>query len=140
MFVLNDEISKLFYEWNIENTGNYLLEITSKILTKKEGNNYLIDLILDKSGNKGTGSWSSKTALDLGFPSTMITAAVFDRYISSFKKDRVQFSKNITRETHLNSPKIVSKPKIPPPILPSHVFLGEILSNNLCFPNDFPTK
>jgi 6-phosphogluconate dehydrogenase len=102
----NGEISKLFYEWNIENTGNYLLEITSKILTKKEGNNYLIDLILDKSGNKGTGSWSSKTALDLGFPSTMITAAVFDRYISSFKKDRVQFSKKITRETHLNSPKI----------------------------------
>ena len=102
----NDEISKLFYEWNTENTGNYLLEITSKILTKKEGKKYLIDLILDKSGNKGTGSWSSKTALDLGFPSTMITAAVFDRFISSFKKDRVQLSKNITREIHLNSPKI----------------------------------
>ena len=102
----NDEISKLFHEWNIENTGNYLLEITSKILTKKEGNNYLIDLILDKSGNKGTGSWSSKTALDLGFPGTMITAAVFDRFISSFKKDRVELSKNLTRKVHFNAPKI----------------------------------
>lgn len=100
----NDEISKLFHQWNSGIVGNYLLEITAKILSKKEGDNYLIDLILDKSGNKGTGSWSSKTALDLGFPSTMITSAVYDRFISSFKSERVELSKKVKRKSKNDLP------------------------------------
>ena len=96
----NEEIATLFSEWNTRSETSYLLEITIAILRKKEGNHYLIDQILDKAQSKGTGSWSSKAALDLGIPSTMISSAVFARYISSFKEKRTQLSKSIpTRKT-----------------------------------------
>jgi len=84
----NEEIAALFSEWNTRSEASYLLEITIAILRKKEGDLYLIDQILDKAKSKGTGSWSSKTALDLGIPTTMISSAVFARYISSFKEKR----------------------------------------------------
>lgn len=88
----NEEIAALFTEWNKGDLASYLLKITARILLKKEGNSYLVDLILDKAGNKGTGSWSSKAAFDLGVPSTMMSAAVFARYISSFKEKRTALS------------------------------------------------
>ncbi|TCP24319.1 6-phosphogluconate dehydrogenase [Tenacibaculum skagerrakense] len=89
------EISAIFAKWNEGELSSYLLEITTKILLEKEGNSNLLDLILDKAGNKGTGSWSSVSALELGVPTTMKTAAVYARYISSFKETRMQLSKNI---------------------------------------------
>ncbi|TYP98188.1 6-phosphogluconate dehydrogenase [Tenacibaculum adriaticum] len=94
----NKEIAKIFENWNLGNESSYLLEITAKILRKQEGKNDLIDIILDKAGNKGTGSWSSKTALELGFPNTMMTSSVFDRYISSFKERRVELAQKINRK------------------------------------------
>lgn len=90
-----EEISAIFSKWNDGNLSSYLLEITSKILQEKEGNSSLLDLILDKAGNKGTGSWSSVSALELGVPTTMKTAAVYARYTSSFKEARVRLSKDV---------------------------------------------
>jgi 6-phosphogluconate dehydrogenase len=74
-----------------------LLEITIKILQKKEGDQYLLDLILDKAANKGTGSWSSKVAFDLGVPGTMMSSAVFARYLSSFKEKRNALSAKLSK-------------------------------------------
>lgn len=93
-----EEISKLFFEWNEGELASYLLEITSKILVEKEGNENLLNLILDKAGNKGTGSWSSTAALKLGVPTTVKTAAVYARYTSSFKNERVMLAKKIDRK------------------------------------------
>ena len=86
------EIADVFEAWNQGELSSYLLGITTEILNKKEGETYLLDLILDKAGNKGTGSWSSKAAFDLGIPNTMMSGAVFARYISSFKESREKLS------------------------------------------------
>ena len=88
----NEAIAELFESWNQGVLASYLLEITIQILRKKEGDKYLLDLILDKAGNKGTGSWSSKAAFDLGIPNTLMSSAVFARYISSFKNSRIKMS------------------------------------------------
>ncbi|CAL2061285.1 decarboxylating NADP(+)-dependent phosphogluconate dehydrogenase [Tenacibaculum sp. 190524A05c] len=96
-----EEISGIFSKWNEGELSSYLLEITAKILQEKEGNSSLLDLILDKAGNKGTGSWSSVSALELGVPTTMKTAAVFARYTSSFKETRVKLSKDV-RSSEIN--------------------------------------
>lgn len=97
------EISNLFLSWNKGDLSSYLLEITAEILCKKEGDHYLLDLILDKAGNKGTGSWSSKAAFDLGIPTTMMSSAVFARYISSFKEKRKELSKLREKKTDSNT-------------------------------------
>ena len=88
----NEAIANVFEEWNQGSLSSYLLDITVQILRKRDGDQYLLDLILDKAGNKGTGSWSSKAAFDLGIPNTMMSSAVFARYISSFKDSRVKMS------------------------------------------------
>jgi 6-phosphogluconate dehydrogenase len=104
----NDEIADVFELWNKGKLSSYLLEITILILRKKEGSTYLLDVILDKAGNKGTGSWSSKAAFDMGIPNTMMSAAVFARYISSFKELRQHMSKlvksdrEIVKDIHIN--------------------------------------
>ena len=87
------EIANEFSTWNKGRLSSYLLEITSHIFQKKEGESYLLDLILDKAGNKGTGSWSSQAAFNLGSVNTMMSSAVFARYISSFKDKRKELSK-----------------------------------------------
>jgi len=86
------EISSIFEEWNCGSEANYLLEITSKILQQKEGDAYVLDLILDSAGSKGTGLWSTKVALDLGEANTMMSSAVFARYLSGLKKQRMVLS------------------------------------------------
>ncbi|MEZ4955090.1 MAG: decarboxylating NADP(+)-dependent phosphogluconate dehydrogenase [Saprospiraceae bacterium] len=99
-----NEIADIFSSWQGTHLDGYLLEITVHILRKKENGDWLIDKILDQAGNKGTGSWTTIAAAELGVPITMITAALFARYISAFKKERVQadqlfqlnhFNKNI---------------------------------------------
>lgn len=107
-----EEISDLFKSWNETDQASYLLEITIDILRKKEGDDYLLDLILDKAGNKGTGSWSSKAAFDLGSVNTMMADAVFARYISSFKsvrKDLTQKIGSLEKEEILIDLEILSK-------------------------------
>lgn len=82
------EIAGIFAEWNRSELSSYLLEITAKIVAKKEGEAYLIDKILDKAGNKGTGSWTTITMAEAGIPSTLISASLFARFVSAFKEKR----------------------------------------------------
>ncbi len=93
----NDDIAQIFSEWNKTDISSYLLEITIDILQKKENGESVLDTILDKAGNKGTGSWSTKAAFDLGAINTMMSSSVFARYISSFKDQRKQLSKKLKK-------------------------------------------
>ena len=91
----NAEIQAIFEEWNEGELDSYLIEITKEVLKRKddEGEGYIVDKILDKAGNKGTGKWTSESALDLGVPLPLITESVFARYISTYKDERVKASK-----------------------------------------------
>jgi 6-phosphogluconate dehydrogenase len=91
------EIASVFNEWNAGSEASYLLEITTKILQKKEGDYFLIDLILDQSNSKGTGMWSSSAALALGEVNTMMSSAVFSRYLSLMKAQRTVLSQSNPR-------------------------------------------
>ncbi|UOB17659.1 NADP-dependent phosphogluconate dehydrogenase [Abyssalbus ytuae] len=86
-----DEIAGVFKSWKNDVPG-YLLEITIDILYKKENDFWLIDKILDKAGNKGTGNWATIASAQLGVPGTMIASALFARYVSSFKETRLKMS------------------------------------------------
>ena len=85
-----EEISKIFAGWSLGECASYLLEISTDILKRKEGDQYLVDLILDKAGNKGTGSWTTIAACELGVAIPTLTAALFARYQSSFYDERQQ--------------------------------------------------
>jgi 6-phosphogluconate dehydrogenase len=87
MHLQPNQISTIFSEWAQTDLKSYLLEITASILLKKENGAYVIDQILDKAGNKGTGNWATITSSELGIPATMITAALFARYVSTIKGD-----------------------------------------------------
>lgn len=93
----NEEIAVVLSQWNTGDLSSYLLEITINILRKKHDGNYVLDTILDKAGNKGTGSWSTKAAFNLGTVNTMMSSAVFARYISSFKEKRKHLSISIKK-------------------------------------------
>src|SRR5699024_12562532 len=75
-----------------------LLEITSQILERvdEETSQPIVDVILDKAGQTGTGNWTSQSALDIGVPSSIITESVFARYVSAFKEERVEAAKHLT--------------------------------------------
>ncbi|HHR6130179.1 TPA: NADP-dependent phosphogluconate dehydrogenase [Providencia alcalifaciens] len=93
----NEELAETFSEWNQGELSSYLIEITADIFKKKdEEGKYLVDVILDEAANKGTGKWTSQSALDLGIPLTLITESVFARYISFLKDQRVAASKVLT--------------------------------------------
>lgn len=90
-----EETAEVFAEWNKGELDSYLMEITSDILTRKdpETGKPIVEVILDRAGNKGTGKWTSQSALDLGVPLPLITESVFARYISAMKDERVTASK-----------------------------------------------
>jgi len=92
-----EELADLFDEWNRGDLESYLIEITAKILRVKdeESGKPLIDLVLDKAGQKGTGKWTSQIALDLGVPIPTIDAAIVARTLSSQKGTRVEASRKI---------------------------------------------
>jgi 6-phosphogluconate dehydrogenase len=94
-----DEIASILDSWK-PTSNSYLLEITIQILRKKDGNDWLINKILDTSGNKGTGNWTTISTAELGVPSTMIPAALFARYISSFKEERAEMNKVYGQKTN----------------------------------------
>ncbi|MEC1903035.1 NADP-dependent phosphogluconate dehydrogenase [Bacillus atrophaeus] len=89
-----EELHEVFAEWNKGELDSYLIEITADIFTKKdeETGKPLVDVILDKAGQKGTGKWTSQSALDLGVPLPIITESVFARFISAMKAERVKAS------------------------------------------------
>ncbi|KVE28704.1 6-phosphogluconate dehydrogenase [Burkholderia singularis] len=90
----NEELGAVYTEWNQGELDSYLIEITSKIFGKKddETGQYLVDVILDRAAQKGTGKWTSQNALDLGVPLPLITESVFARVLSSLKQERVAAS------------------------------------------------
>ncbi|WP_392562032.1 NADP-dependent phosphogluconate dehydrogenase [Orbus sturtevantii] len=90
----NDELANVFTQWNEGELNSYLIEITADIFKYKEpSGQHLVDVILDAAGNKGTGKWTSQSALDLGEPLSLITESVFARYLSAIKDQRVAASK-----------------------------------------------
>jgi 6-phosphogluconate dehydrogenase len=93
-----DELHEVFSEWNQGELDSYLIEITADIFTKKdsETGKPLVDVILDTAGQKGTGKWTSQSALDFGVPLSIITESVFSRFLSAMKEERVKASKILT--------------------------------------------
>lgn len=92
----NDEMAALFEEWNKGELESYLIEITSKILGKKDdltGKGYVVDYILDKTGMKGTGRWTVQEAAEHSVAAPVLAAALDSRYISARKVERVAASK-----------------------------------------------
>jgi 6-phosphogluconate dehydrogenase len=92
-----DEIANTLETWK-STANSYLLEITIDILRKKEGNDWLVKKILDKAGNKGTGNWTTIASAELGVPSTLIASALFSRYTSFYKEERIQLNKHFKSE------------------------------------------
>ena len=92
-----EELHEVFAEWNKGELNSYLIEITSEIFTKKdpETGKPVVDIILDAAGQKGTGKWTSQSALDLGAPAPTVAEAVFARCLSAIKDERVAASKVI---------------------------------------------
>ncbi|WP_430412654.1 NADP-dependent phosphogluconate dehydrogenase [Kordia sp.] len=88
-----DQIATILESWKTS-ANSYLLEITIDILRKKEENDWLIHNILDKAGNKGTGNWTTIATAELGIPSTLIASALFARYTSFFKDERITASEH----------------------------------------------
>ncbi len=95
------EIAGIFKVWQDTDLSSYLLKITADILTQKDGDRPFIDKVLDKAGQKGTGSWSVASAMDLGLPSSTISEAIMARYLSGMKDERVSAEKkyNLPRQT-----------------------------------------
>jgi 6-phosphogluconate dehydrogenase len=92
-----DELAAIFEKWNKTNLESFLIEITAKIFRVKdeEGGGALVDKVLDKAGQKGTGKWTAQVALDLAVPVPTIAAAIDARVLSSMKDERLMASQKI---------------------------------------------
>ena len=92
----NEEIAALFEEWNKTELSSYLIEITAKILRKKDdktGEGYVVDYIMDKTGQKGTGRWTIQEGAERNVAVPTMAAALDARMISSRKEERENASK-----------------------------------------------
>jgi len=89
------DLHEVFAKWNEGELNSYLIEITRDIFARKdeESGQPLVEVILDKAGQKGTGKWTSQSALDLGVAAPTIAEAVFARCMSAVKDERVAASK-----------------------------------------------
>lgn len=89
------ELSKIFTEWSQGELSSYLIDITVKVLEKTDDQTQqpLVDLILDTAGQKGTGRWTSQSALELAVPAPTLSAAVDARVLSSLKEERIKAAK-----------------------------------------------
>jgi 6-phosphogluconate dehydrogenase len=92
------EIGDIFARWNESDLDSYLIQITAEVLHKIDQSTHrpLVDLILDEAEQKGTGRWTSQSALELGVPLTAITEAVFARALSARKAEREDASRVLT--------------------------------------------
>ena len=92
-----EEMADVWDKWNQGELSSYLVEITSRILREKdeETGKFLVDVILDVAGQKGTGMWTSLSALELCVPTPTITEAVFARCMSTYKAEREQLSRTM---------------------------------------------
>ncbi len=87
----NKELADVFTSWNKGDLNSYLIEITSQIFKTKDdlSDNDIIDVIKDNAGQKGTGIWTTKESMDLGIHTSVITSAVFARFISARRDERL---------------------------------------------------
>ena len=94
----NDELQKVFAQWNTTELQGFLMEITAEVFLKTDDKtgNLLLDMILDKAKQKGTGMWTSQSAMDLNIPVPAIDAAVSMRYLSAMKEERVAAAEKYT--------------------------------------------
>lgn len=101
----NSDLHELFKEWNKGPLESFLIEITASIFTVVDEitGNELVDMVLDKAKQKGTGLWASQSALELNVPVPIIDVAVSMRYMSSLKEERVQLSKLYTHHKPLTN-------------------------------------
>lgn len=88
----NDELHDTYAKWNNGRLQSFLVEITSEIFSQEDDltAGRLVDQILDKAKQKGTGKWTSQNAMDLGIPVPSIDIAVSMREISALKEERIQ--------------------------------------------------
>ncbi|WP_337840107.1 NADP-dependent phosphogluconate dehydrogenase [Rheinheimera sp.] len=86
-----EQISAVFKDWSKGPLGSYLMEISAEVLATKDSETGLplVDVILDKAGQKGTGLWTAVSSLELGCPAPTIAEAVYARSISTLKEQRV---------------------------------------------------
>jgi 6-phosphogluconate dehydrogenase len=91
----HDEMHRTFAEWNRGDLDSYLIQITADILARRDPDTGqpLVEVILDKAGQKGTGKWTTDSALELGVAAPTIAEAVFARCISAVQKERVEAAK-----------------------------------------------
>lgn len=89
------ELADIFAEWNQGELDSYLIEITAKIFRRvdEESGQPLVNLVLDKAQQKGTGKWTSQDAFNLGAPIPTINSAVVGRIVSALKDERVAAAK-----------------------------------------------
>jgi len=110
-----DELSEVFTEWNKGDLNSYLIEITATIFSQKDSDGEpLLNKILDKAGQKGTGKWAVSTALELGNPLTLISESVFARALSAMKDERVEASKILkgpAKRTDINKKLLINNIK-----------------------------
>jgi len=88
------EIGEVFHQWNQGALDSFLIEITADILKQKDPATGapFVDIVLDTAGQKGTGKWTSVNALDMGVPAPTVAEAVFARFLSAIKEERVAAS------------------------------------------------
>lgn len=92
--ISDDEMAKIFEAWNQEELDSFLIEITRDVLRYKDTDGQpLLEKIMDKAGQKGTGKWTAIDSLDRGIPVTLIGEAVYARCLSSLKEERTRASK-----------------------------------------------
>lgn len=89
--LLNDDLQKIFAAWNNSELQGFLMEITADVFLRKDDktDSFLVDMILDKAKQKGTGMWTSQSAMELNIPIPVIDAAVSMRYLSAIKEERI---------------------------------------------------
>jgi 6-phosphogluconate dehydrogenase len=95
------ELHTVFIRWNKGELDSYLIGITSDILAHvdEETGRPMVDVILDTAGQKGTGKWTSQNALDMGTPAPTVAEAVFARFMSAIKEERVAAGKILNGPT-----------------------------------------
>ena len=92
------EIADVFSEWNKGKLNSYLMEISAEVLAQTDASTDapLVDMILDRAGQKGTGLWTAVGALELGSPAQTIASAVFARSLSALKDERLVASQQLS--------------------------------------------
>lgn len=91
-------LQSIFVQWNEGRLQAYLISITAAVLGERDSlsHGWLVDKILDRAQQKGTGAWTSQEAMQLGMPVPAIDAAVTQRQLSAMKAERVEATQLVT--------------------------------------------